>query len=92
MHERRELILGEGEGLSGGTSSINISIKLGAYTGRLDNLNLAGINNPIPNLITVYLDTPLVVPTPEPLEYVPSPGRLGHPSGYPLTIIQRKFY
>ena len=82
-HERRELLIGEGEGLSDGPSSVTSSIKLGAYAGRLDNLNLAGINNPIPNLTTVYLDTPLVGPTPEPPEYVPSPGRLGQPSGYP---------
>ena len=53
--------------MSGGTS-VNSSFKLGAYAGRLANLNLAGINNPIPNLTTVYLDTPLVGPTPEPLE------------------------
>ena len=43
------------------------------------------MNNPSPNLITVYLDTPLVGPTPEPLEHVPSPGRLGKPSGYSPT-------
>ena len=60
------------------TSSLN----LGVYAGRLDNLNLAGINNPIPNLTNMYLDTPLVGPTPEPLEYVPSSGRLGLPRGY----------
>ena len=30
----------------------------------------------------MYLDTPLVGPTPEPLDYVPSPGHLGRPSGY----------
>ena len=84
-HERRDTILGKGEGLSVGTS-VNSSIKLGAYAGILDNLNLAGINNPSPNLTTVYLDTPLVGPTPETLEYVPSPGRLGQPSGYPPSI------
>ena len=83
--ERREIHIGEGEGLSGGNSSVHISIKLGAYAGRLADLNLAGINNLSPNLTTVYLDTPLVGPTPEPLEYVPSPGLLGQPSGYPLT-------
>ena len=81
--ERRDIILGEWEGLSGGPSSINVSIKLGAYAGRLANLNLAGYITPSPNLTTVYLDTPLVGPTPEPLEYVSSPGRLGQPSGYP---------
>ena len=31
----------------------------------------------------MYLDTPLVGPTQEPLEYVPLPGRLGRPSRYP---------
>ena len=31
----------------------------------------------------MYLDTPLVGPTPEPLEYVPLPGHLGRPRGYP---------
>ena len=71
-----------GEGLSGGTS-VNGSFKLGAYAGRLDNIDLAGIDNPSPNLTTVYLDTPLVGPTPDPLEYVPSPGRLGQPRGCP---------
>ena len=75
-NEDRDTILEEGEGLSGGNSSVHSSIKLGAYAGRLDNLNLSGINNPSPNLTTVYLDTPLVGPTPEPLEYVPSPGHL----------------
>ena len=88
--DRRELLIEEGEGLSGGPSSVNISIKLGAYAGRLANLNLAGIHNPIPNLSTVYLDTPLVGPTPDPLEYALSLGRLGHPSGYPLTSTQDK--
>ena len=82
-HERRELILREGEVLSGGTSSVNISIKLGAYAGTLDNINLAGITNPIPHLTTVYQYTPLVGPTPETLEYVPLSGLLGQPSGYP---------
>ena len=82
VYERRDTIFGEGEGLSGG-NSINSSIKLGDYAGRLTNLNLARINNPSPNLTTVYLNTPLVGPTPEPLEYVLSPGRLGQPSGYP---------
>ena len=85
-HECREIILGEGKGMSGVNSSVNSSIKLGAYTGRLDNLNLAGINNPSPNLTTVYLDTPLVGPTPKPLKYVPLLGRIGQPSGYPPSI------
>ena len=64
--ERRETLFGVGEVMSGGTS-VNSSLNLGAYAGRLDNLNLAGINNHSPNLTTVYLDTPLVGPTPEPL-------------------------
>ena len=68
--------------MSGGTSIK--SIKVGAYAGRFNHLNLAGMNNPSPNLTTVYLDTPLVGPTLEPLEYVPSSGRLGQPSRYPL--------
>ena len=79
--ERRELLIGEGEVLSGGHSSVNSSIQLCAYSGRFANLNLVGINNLSPNLTTVYLDTPLVGPTPETLEYVPSLGRLGKPSG-----------
>ena len=83
--ERREIQIGEGEGLSGGKYSVHSSIKLGAYAGRLANLNLARMNNPSPNLTTVYLDTPQVVPAPDPLEYTPSPGRLGHPSGYTPT-------
>ena len=90
-HERRELLLGEGEELSDGPSSVNSSIKLGAYTGRLANLNLAGINNSIPNLPPVYLDTPLVGPTLEPLEYVPSTGRPGKPSRYHPTSLQSKY-
>ena len=69
--ERRELLLGEGGGLSGIPSSVTSSLKLDAYAGRFDNLHLAGINNPSPNLTTVYLDTPLVGPTLEPLEYIP---------------------
>ena len=89
-HERREIIIGEGKGLSSGPSSVNSRIKLGPYSGRLANLNLAGINNPSPNLTTVYLDTPLVGPTPEPLEYDPLPGHLGQPSGYPPTSTQEK--
>ena len=69
--------------LSGGHYSVNSSIKLGTYARRLANLNLAGKINPIPNLTTVYLDTPLVFPTPEPLEYVSSLGRRGQPIRYP---------
>ena len=52
---------------------INI-IKLGPYTGRFTNINLAGMNNPSSNLTTVYLDTSLVGLTPDSLKYVPSPG------------------
>ena len=80
--ERGETPIRAGEGMIG-SNSVTSSLNLGAYAGRLDNLNLAAINNPSPNLITVYLDTPIVGPTPESLEYVPSPGRLGQPSGYP---------
>ena len=81
-HECKDTPLGAGEGMSG-VNSVNSSFKLVAYAGRLDNLNLAGINNPSPNLTTVYIDTPLVGPTPDPLEYIPLPGRLRQPSGYP---------
>ena len=80
--EHRETQIRAGERISS-SLSVTISLNLGAYAGRLDNLNLAGIDNPSPNLTTMYLDTPLVGPTPEPLEYVPSPGRLGRPRGYP---------
>ena len=80
--EGGETPIGAGEGMSGG-NSVTSSLNLGAYAGRLDHINLAGIKNPSPNLTAVYLDTPLVGPTPESLEYVPSPGRLGQPSGYP---------
>ena len=90
-HDRREIYIREGGGFSAGNSSINISIKLGGYAGRLANLNLAGIINPSPNLTTVYLDTPLVGPTPESLEYVPFPGRLGQPSGYPPSSIDGNY-
>ena len=83
-HERRELILVWGGGLSGSTS-LNISLKLGAYAGRLASLHLTGNINPSPNLTTVYLDTPLVGHTPEPLKYVHLPGRLGQPSRYPQS-------
>ena len=65
--ERREFPIGEGEGLRVGTSIINSS-KLGAYTGRFNHLNLSVMNNPSSNLTTVYLDTPLVGPTLDPLE------------------------
>ena len=84
-HERRDIHIREGRGLSHGNSSVLSGTKIGAYAGRLANINLSEINNPSPNLTTVYLDTPLVGPTPEPVKYVPSPGRLGQPSGYPPT-------
>ena len=77
----REIQIREGGLLSGGTS-LNSSIKLGADIVRFTNLSLAGMNNPIPNLTTVYLDTPLLGTTRDTLEYAPSPGRLGQPSGY----------
>ena len=47
--ERRDTHLGAGEGLTLGNLSVTSSLNLGAYAGRLDNLNLAGINNPSPN-------------------------------------------
>ena len=84
--ESREIHIGEREVFIGGNSSVHSSIKLGAYTAILDHLNLVGINNPSHNLTTVYLETPIVVPTQDPLEYAPLPGRLGKPSGYLLTI------
>ena len=84
--ERREIQIREVELLSSGNSSVHSIITLGAYAGRLANLNLAGMNNPRPNLTNVYLDTPLVGSTPEPLEYVPSPGRLGQTSEYPQIV------
>ena len=71
--------------MSSGTS-VNSSIKLGAYAGRLANLNIAGINNPSPNLTTIYLDTPLMGLTPKLIEYVPLPVRLGKPSRYPQLV------
>ena len=85
LPERGEIEIGEGEVLSGVNSSVHSRIKLGTYVGILPNLNLAGINNPGPDLTTFYLDTPLVGPTPDPLDYVPLSGRLGQPSGYPPT-------
>ena len=63
----RTLLIREGGGLNGVPSSVNSSIKLGTYAGRLSNINLAGITNPIPNLTTAFQDTPLVSPTPDPL-------------------------
>ena len=81
----REIQIREGGVLSGGTS-LNSSIKLGADIVRFTNLILAGMNNPSPNLTTVYLDTPLVEPTPDPLEYVSLPGRLGQPCSYTPII------
>ena len=83
--ERREIQIREGGGLSGGNSSLHSRINLGDYAGRLSNINLAGMNNPRPNLTTVYLYTPLVGLTPKHLEYFPFPGRLGQTSGYPPT-------
>ena len=88
--ERREIQIREGEGLRGGTS-VHISIKLGAYAGRFTNLSLVGMNKPSPNLTTVYLDTPIVGPTPEPLEYVPSLKRLPPPPP-PPNITHTRMY
>ena len=66
--ERREFPLGEGEILSGGTSSVTIIGKLGAYAGRFNNISpsLAGTNKPSLSLTNAYLYTPLVGPTPDP--------------------------
>ena len=47
--ERRETQIRAGEGIRSGSLSVTSSLDLGAYAGRLDNLNLAGINNPSPN-------------------------------------------
>ena len=49
--ERRDTPTRAGEGISG-TLSVTSSLNLGAYAGILDYLNLAGINNPSPNLTT----------------------------------------
>ena len=73
--------------MSGVNSSVNSIIKLGAYAGRLANLNLAGNINPSSNLTTVYLDTSILGPIPDPLDYVPSPGCIRQPSGYPLNSV-----
>ena len=80
--EHREFQIVEGGGLSGRTS-VNI-IQLGAYAGRFTNINIVGMNNLSPTLTAVYLYTPLLGPTPEPLEYVSLPGRIEQPSRYPL--------
>ena len=80
--DRREIQIREGGGLSGG-ARVHSSIKLGAYAGTFTNISLAEMNNPIPNLTTFYLDTPLMGPTLDPLESVPSIGHLGQPSRYP---------
>ena len=66
-HERREIQIRAGEEMSGGNLSVTSSLNLGAYAGRLNNINIAEINNPSPNLTTVYLDNLLVGPTSEPL-------------------------
>ena len=83
--DRREIQIREGGGLSGG-ARVHSSIKLGAYAGTFTNISLAGMNKPSPNLTTFYLDTPLVGLTPDPLYYVPYPGCLGQPCGYPTII------
>ena len=66
----REFPLGYyGEGLRSGNLSINRFSILGAYVGIFDNLSpsTARMNNPSPNLTNVYLYTPPVGPTPDPL-------------------------
>ena len=89
---RREFPLGYyGEGLSCSNIIINSLSKLGAYTGKFDNIIpiIERMNNPSPSLTNVYLDTPPVGLTPDPLEYAPPPplGRLGKTYSYPQTSI-----
>ena len=79
--QRREVHIREGEVLRV-RNSIN-SIKVGPYTGRFNNLSLAGMKKPSPNLTTVYIDTPIVGPSPEPLECVPFQATLGSLEGIP---------
>ena len=43
------------------------------------------MNKPSHNLTYVYLDTPIVVPMVEPLEYASLTGRIGQPHEYPPT-------
>ena len=87
--ENREFPLREGGVLSDSTSLTSFS-KLGDYAGRFNNNNLARMNNPSPNLTNVCLDTPLVGPTPEPLDCAPLPVCLGKPHRYPLIIVRRE--
>ena len=82
--ERREFLLGEGEGFNDATS-VTRFIKVDAYAGRFNNVSLETMNNHSPNLTNVYLDTPLVGLTPEPLDYIPSQVQIGQPHRYPLT-------
>ena len=81
--ELREIQIGETGGLISG-NSVHSSIKIGVDAGRFTNLCLARMNNSIPNLTIVCLDTPLVGPTPDPLEYFHLPCYLGQSRGYPL--------
>ena len=84
----REFPIGEeGEGLSGGNYSLNVFSKLGACADRFKNLSpsIARMNNHSPSLTNPYLDTPLVGPTPDPLEYIRLSGHLGQTHRYPLT-------
>ena len=64
--ECREFLLREGYLFSGGTSVTSFS-KLGSYVGRYNNLIIARMNKPSPNLTNVYLDTPIVGLTPDSL-------------------------
>ena len=43
------------------------------------------MNKPSPSLTNVYLDTPIVGPTPDTLEYASRTGRIGQPHEYPPT-------
>ena len=61
--------LKNGEGLSGNNLIINSFSKLGSYAGIFDNLSpsISRMNNPSPSLDHVYLDTPQLGPTMDPL-------------------------
>ena len=71
----------------GGNISINKFIKIGTFASGFNNLSpsIARMNHLSPILTNVYLDTPPMGPTPEPLEYATPPGRIGRPHGYPQT-------
>ena len=70
--------LERGGGLGGGTS-VTIFSKLVAYARRFNTLSpsIESMNNPSSRLTNVYLNTHIVGPTPDPLDYVHLPGPLG---------------